>query len=260
MSLSRNQIKWITSLQIKKFRQKNQKFLVEGDKIVRELLASPGWKVPELYALESWIEGYGDKLPLPVTVIPVTEEELKRISTMQTPNQVLAVVEKREIREDPKIVAKDLSLYLDGIQDPGNLGAILRIADWFGIRHVFLSLETVEAYNPKVIQASMGAFLRVCYPVKDLKEFREKYPEVRILGADLEGEDVFDFEVSPGKGTLLIIGNEGNGISFAARAFLDEKVTVPPAATSVTGAESLNAAVAAGVLCAVIRRAYLKGI
>ncbi|MBK6948748.1 MAG: RNA methyltransferase [Haliscomenobacter sp.] len=245
-------------MQIKKFRQKYHKFLVEGDKIVRELLENPEWRISELYALEPWIRDHGAGQE-PGTVFPVTEEELKRISAMQTPNQVLAVVDKRETREDPEVLQKDLSIYLDGIQDPGNLGAILRIADWFGIRHVILSPETVEVYNPKVIQASMGAFLRVEFPVLEIQELRNKYPEVRIFGADLEGQDVFDHEASPGIGMLLVIGNEGNGISDPVREILEGRLTIPPAATA-SGAESLNAAVAAGVLCAVLRRAYARDI
>lgn len=257
MSLSRNQIKWITSLQIKKFRQKYHKFLAEGDKIVRELLENPEWNTTELYALDTWIRDYGAGLA-PETVFPVTEDELKRISAMQTPNQVLAVVDKRETCEDHVVIEKDLSIYLDGIQDPGNLGAILRIADWFGIRHVFLSPETVEAYNPKVIQASMGAFLRVEFPVLEIREFRKHHPEVRIFGADLEGLDVFDHKATPGIGMLLVIGNEGNGLSEPARAMLEGRLTIPPAA-GAAGTESLNAAVAAGVLCAVLRRAYTRG-
>lgn len=163
---------------------------------------------------------------------------------MQTPNQVLAVVDKRETCEDHVVIEKDLSIYLDGIQDPGNLGAILRIADWFGIRHVFLSPETVEAYNPKVIQASMGAFLRVEFPVLEI-QIRKHHPEVRIFGADLEGLDVFDHKATPGIGMLLVIGNEGNGLSEPARAMLEGRLTIPPAA-GAAGTESLNAAVAAG--------------
>lgn len=257
MSLSRNQIKWITSLQIKKFRQKYHKFLAEGDKIVREMLENPDWKIVELYAMEAWIRDHCAGRE-PETVFPVSEEELKRISAMQAPNQVLAVVEKREIKEDPDVIRKDLSLFLDGVQDPGNLGAILRIADWFGIRHVFLSPETVEVYNPKVIQASMGAFLRICFPVIDIQELHRIYPEVRIWGADLEGQDVFSYKAFPGEGMLLVIGNEGNGISSQVTAVLEGKLTIPPAAVAV-GTESLNAAVAAGVLCAVLRRAYPIG-
>jgi TrmH family RNA methyltransferase len=253
MNLSKAKAAWISSLQIKKFRQKNHKFVVEGDKIVQELLRAPGWEVAELYALPAWIASHAGLLQGEgMLVAAVSEEELKKISAHPTPNQAVAVATPRKMTPRREVLCSDLSLFLDGIQDPGNLGAILRIADWFGIGHVFLGPGTVDLFNPKVIQASMGAFLRLCVQERELADLREEYPDLTLVGADLEGEDVFAYSQPEAGGLLLVIGNEGNGISDANRSLLDAYLTIPAAKGG--GAESLNAAVAAGILCAVLRR------
>jgi TrmH family RNA methyltransferase len=252
MNLSKAKAAWISSLQIKKFRLKNHKFVVEGDKIVQELLRAPGWEVAELYALPTWIASHKNLLPGEgMLIVPVSEEELKKISAHPTPNQAVAVATPREMNPRPEVLRSDLSLFLDGIQDPGNLGAILRIADWFGIGHVFLGPGTVDLFNPKVIQASMGAFLRLCVQERELADLREEYPGLILAGADLAGQDVFAYQRPSAAGLLLVIGNEGGGISEGNRSLLDAYLTIPAAKGG--GAESLNAAVAAGILCAVLR-------
>lgn len=251
MNLSKNNIKWITSLQIKKFRQKFHKFPVEGDKIVLELLRDTRWTVNALYALPEWLTRNASLLQRQgLSVQEVGPEDLSRISAMQSPQQALAIADIQVLPLREEVLRTDLSLYLDGIQDPGNLGAILRIADWFGVRHVFVSPDTVEVFNPKVIQASMGAFLRICTEVTTLESLKTRFPYLQIYGADLSGENVFQ---APGlqRGALVVIGNEGSGISPDCAALLDGKITIPrhPAGA----AESLNAAVATGIIVAALR-------
>lgn len=254
MNLSKNKVKWITSLQIKKFRQNFHKFPVEGDKIVQELLRDSNWEVHELYALSPWLARNATLLRRSgLLVTEVGAEELSRISAMQAPQQALAIVEMQVLPVRTDLVCADMSLYLDGIQDPGNLGAILRIADWFGIRHVFLSPDTVEVFNPKVIQASMGAFLRICTEVTSLENLKSRFRELTVLGADLQGESVFRMHGAP-SATLIVIGNEGTGISPACQALLDGTLTIPRHAAGA--AESLNAAVATGIIVAALRNNF----
>ena len=149
-----------------------------------------------------------------------------------------------------KPTEESLSLYLDGIQDPGNMGTILRIADWFGVDCVFSSPDCVDPYNPKVIQATMGAFLRVSCIETTIERLHEEHPGLPIYGAVMDGENVFHANLKSKEG-IIVIGNEGRGISSEAESLLSQRISIPPAAHS--GAESLNAAVATGILCAVFR-------
>jgi TrmH family RNA methyltransferase len=179
-------------------------------------------------------------------VTEVNESELKKISTLTTPNQVLMVVKQPSFELDFQAIRSDLSLYLDGIQDPGNMGTILRIADWFGIPYIFCSDTCVDIFNPKVVQATMGAFLRIKSKEIDLKELIEA--TTPVYGALLEGENLFQTERS--KHGIIVIGNEGRGISDEVRALINRPILIPPHGV---GAESLNAAVATGIICAVFR-------
>jgi len=250
MSLSKSRIKFIKSLQIKKFRQRYNKFVLEGDKMARELLRSPDQVIDSIYALPRWIDAVNGHLPLPgEKLFVITENELSRISGMKSPNQVLIVAELPQQTWLETEVRKGISLYLDDIQDPGNLGAILRVADWFGLTHVFCSPNCVDLFNPKVIQSAMGAFLRVRSPVITLFGLRQYFPDLPIIGADMEGENLFQAPVI--QTGLIVIGNEGGGISPQARHLLQRTVSIPRAANSQ--AESLNAAVAAGIICAVLK-------
>jgi TrmH family RNA methyltransferase len=248
--LSKNKIKYITALQKKKFRSELQCFLAEGDKIVRELAAFPQWELECICALPEWIERHqhlyaGRKLE----IIAINPDELQKISTLQTPNQVLAIVKMPKEFPWRTHFSADLSLYLDGIQDPGNLGTILRIADWFGVLQVFLSPDCVEVYNPKVIQATMGSFLRVKTAVVELPELKAQIPELQTYGALLDGENVFS--IQPQAPALLIIGNEGKGIREEYISLIDQAISIPRHTEG--GAESLNAAVATGIICAAMR-------
>ena len=249
MALSKNEIKFVQALHQKKFRQIYEKFIVEGEKIARETLLQRLFQVRGLYAVHSWLEENRDLYAhLPAESIhQVSAGELERISALQTPNHVLLVVDKQNLNSEETFQITQKALYLDDIQDPGNLGAILRIADWFGINHVVFSPGTVEFYNPKVIQSSMGAFLRVRVKTATLQALCKANPGIRVMGATLYGENTFKTKL-PDQG-VLVIGNESMGISEDTLQLIDKKLTIPKPEGG--GAESLNAAVAAGILVAV---------
>ncbi|MCB9080707.1 MAG: RNA methyltransferase [Lewinellaceae bacterium] len=248
MSLSRNQIKAITALQIKKFRSQYKQFIAEGDKIVQEVLAQTHFPVLGVYALEDWVTRNEALLATrpALTVEIISPKDLERISGLRTPNQVLALLEQRDFGLEETTLTNDLALYLDGIQDPGNLGAILRVADWFGIQDVCCSPDCVDLYNPKVIQASMGAFLRVRVPVVSLDSIARQFSGIPIIGTTLEGNPLPHATV-PQAG-VLVIGNEGAGIRPEYASLLTGELSIPRAPGG--GAESLNAAVATGIFCA----------
>jgi len=216
---------------------------------VRELLAAPNPAVELLCATPDWLQAQDQTLLQRVEeLIEVSEEELRRISTLRNPQGVLAVVEQRSTAI-PDDLAADWSLYLDALQDPGNLGTILRVADWFGIPYVIAGPGTVDHYNPKVVQASMGAFLRVGVVAAPLADICERFPGLLVVGATLDGDTIFEARL-PTQG-IVVIGNEGQGIADECRALLERELAIP--AHSSSGAESLNAAVATGIICARLR-------
>ncbi|MEL7163747.1 MAG: RNA methyltransferase, partial [Bacteroidota bacterium] len=247
MSISSGTIKFISGLRQKKIRQNYHKFTAEGGRIVGELLAQERYVVDHLYALPEWADNLPELPAAPLTL--VTPKELGRISQLTTPNQVLAVV---DLPKQPEILpatfAEGWSLYLDGIQSPSNLGALLRIADWFGFDHVVGGPGTADLYNAKSIQASMGSFLRINYRRGELSAITEQFPSLATFGADLDGENIHTFR-APASG-LLVVGAEGPGVSEAARAQVQSRLTIPRA--SGRQAESLNVAVATGIICSVI--------
>lgn len=245
MALSRNTLKLMNALRQKKYRQKYNKFIVEGDKMAIEILQQDDWKVDQIYALEYWVKTHAALLSLyPGRVNIIDPDELNRVSGMKTPNQVFLIVHIREEAPDLKRLLQTKSLYLDGIQDPGNMGTILRIADWFGLEAVFCSDDCADVYNPKVVQSSMGAFLRVAGVRIDLPQLVRLLPDSPVIGAVLEGNNAFKTKW-PDKG-ILVIGSEGKGISPENEALLTHRMTIPREG----GAESLNAGVACGILSA----------
>jgi len=254
MAVSKNTIKYIKSLRLKKFRQKYNIFLVEGDKIAREAISEAPALIQAIYALPEWINDNGRRIP-ENKLHSVSHKELKQLSLLTTPNQVLMTLRIPDYDKEKLPFAQELCLYLDGIQDPGNMGTILRIADWFGIPTVLCSQDCVDAYHPKVIQATMGAFLRVSCVEYPLEEIISHLPDIPVLGAAMDGESVFKIK-KPSRG-LLVIGNEGNGMATATERLLTQKIAIPAPAHS--RAESLNAAVATGILCAVIRGEGVRG-
>lgn len=239
--LSKNELKYIQSLCQKKQRQEERLFLVEGAKLVEELLLTP-YEVKHIYALPAWAEKHG-RLP---NLTVITESELERISNLQTPNQVLAVVAQPEQAAEP-VLENRLTLVLDNIQDPGNLGTIIRIADWFGIQQIVASPDTVERYNPKVIQSTMGSFARVQVWYRPLLPFLQAV-KLPVYGALLTGKSLY--EETPLKEGLLLIGNESKGIAPELLQFISHPITIP----RIGGAESLNAAVAAGIIVSHLTR------
>ncbi len=247
MNISKNKIKYIKSLHRKKFRQKYDNFILEGDKMTRELLDAPEHRISGLYAQEEWLMNHPKARQLPAgTVFTVSPAELRQISTLTTPNQVLATVQIPHPVFDPAWLHKHWTFYLDNIQDPGNMGTILRIADWFGLEWVCGSPACVEVFNPKVVQASMGAVLRVKFQELDLAEYKSTLNNIPILGASMEGQNIYQAAL-PSRG-LIIIGNEGQGISESVKEFITGYIAIP---RSPEGrAESLNAGVSAGIIAA----------
>ncbi|MEZ4960807.1 MAG: RNA methyltransferase [Saprospiraceae bacterium] len=248
MKLSNTQLKYLKSLHLRKFRQKYHNFMVEGAKMVAEVMADGQHEVEAVFATPDWAEA---NFPLPLhwqeKLMVVAPAELKKISTHPSPNQVLAILKQPDLTFNHQSIPNNLSLYLDDIRDPGNFGTILRIADWFGIQWVFCSENCVELYNPKTINASMGAFLRVkclAIPFTELKAALP--PDLPVCGAVLEGTSIFETDLPIP--SILIIGNESQGISSALLPYISKKISIPK--SKAGGAESLNAAVATGILCA----------
>jgi TrmH family RNA methyltransferase len=248
--LTKNKIKFIQSLVEKKSRKENGLFVVEGEKMATEVLFSD-LKVTEVYAVADWFEDnelfefYGLKEI-------VSEDELKKISQLITPNKVLLIVKIPEYKMELKNILNNFVLGLDNLQDPGNLGAIIRTADWFGIKDIFCSSNSVDAYNPKVVSATMGAVARVRVHYVDLPELVNKikkqdknYP---VYGAMMDGKSVYE-EKFLDKG-IIIFGNESQGISAETEKIIDQKITIPRAKNSQ--AESLNVAMAVGVVCSCV--------
>lgn len=235
--LTVHKIKILQSLDKKKFRQKYNLFLIEGNKTIRELRNSP-YKLSEIYSLDGHDFGIKEFDDL-VTII--SESELKKISFLQHPKDSLAVCELPEAYLDENC---QRNIVLDGIQDPGNLGTIIRLADWFGIEQIICSEDTVDVFNPKVIQATMGSFARVNVCYTDISEFlaRTKIPN---LGTDMDGENIYSFKFP--EAFNLILGNEGNGIRRETEEVLDKKITIPRFGKK-QATESLNVSVAAGII------------
>ncbi len=233
--ISKNDAKYIQSLYHKKTRDEEGLFVAEGPKLVNELLKSD-FEIKHIYALNEWMPDNNAISGLTI----IEETELQKISNLQTPNQVLAIVKMPGINQEP-VLNKTLTLVLDGIQDPGNMGTILRIADWFGIYQVIASEDTVDIYSPKVVQATMGSIARVKVWYKSLSQLLAGVP-VKIYGAMLNGDDVY--KTGQIKEGLLVIGNEGGGIRKEVLPFVKYPLTIPKRG----GAESLNAAVATGII------------
>lgn len=218
--------------------------------MVAALLESK-WPVREIFATEAW-PGWSEETSLPgdPAVYAVTEAELSRISSLVTPNQVLAVAVMPPATLDWKLLSNDLTLVLDGISDPGNLGTILRIADWFGIRQVICSRGSVDVFNPKTVQATMGSVFRVSVLYEDLKSFLSDLPaDLPVYGSFPEGPPLHHTKLLQ-KG-LLLIGSESHGISEELIPLISQKISISACAHPGDGshAESLNAAVATAILC-----------
>ena len=243
--ISKSKIKFITSLRENKYRKLHHCFVAEGNKLVSDFLLN-GNAIKEIFALKSWTEKYAEKFNN-VNVVEVSEVEMKKISNLKNPSEVLAVVAMSDDGEnDTPVLPDNWSLVLDGIRDPGNMGTIIRTAEWFGVENIFCSPDTVDVYNPKVVQATMGSLARVKIKYTNLEELLKNNNEnITVYGTLLQGEDVKKIEAN-GKGAI-VIGSEAHGISKQILPFIDKKITIIPALSSK--AESLNAAIATAIIC-----------
>lgn len=242
--LSKNQIKEIQSLQLKKFRDIKRKFIVEGIKPVVEILEQSPALVEEIFATNDFIKTHLLRLNgLNLRHTEVTEAELKKISLQSSPNSVIAIC---NYIQEPLVnfdFNNNFTFYLDDIRDPGNMGTIIRLADWFGLSVVFCSPSTCDFYNPKVIQSTMGAFMRVHVVYLTLEELLARNSVVHVYGAVLHGKNIYKQHLKYG---LIVIGNEANGISNDNLDRLTERLTIPAHQNNET--ESLNAAMAASIM------------
>jgi len=249
--ISKNQIKLIRSLELKKNRKREGLFVAEGPKVVGDLLRA-GYKT---YALFATCEYPNAQL--------ISDDELHRISFLQHPQEVLAVFEipsstpiatphSQKENPQPSTLHSQLSLALDGVQDPGNVGTIIRIADWFGIDTIYCSLDTADVYNPKVVQATMGSLAHVQIVYTDLVELLTD-SDIPIYGTLLDGKNIYEQEFDSHKG-IIVMGNEGNGISPEVRKLITQKLFIPNFHEGTETAESLNVAIATAITCSEFRR------
>ena len=248
--ISKNKIKYIRSLELKKNRNKEGKFVAEGFKVVDDLLALQPADL--IVATQEWLHGkhFADQ----TEVIEVTEEELKKVSFLQHPQQVLAVF-RQATSGDYSINTNELSLALDGVQDPGNLGTIIRIADWFGITHIYCSQDTADVYNPKVVQATMGSIARVKVEYGNLLALVESLPaDVPVYGTLLDGDNIYQ-QTLENRG-LIVMGNEGKGISPALAKKVNHRLLIPNFPEGRATADSLNVAIATAITCSEFRRNF----
>jgi TrmH family RNA methyltransferase len=248
--LSRNQIKYIRSLELKKFRNEHNAFVAEGNKLVNDMLTV--FESELIIAKPSWMAVRGD---IPTKELLVADEEdIRKASLLKNPQDVIAVFKQPVYNIVEANPSGQLVLVSDGIQDPGNLGTIIRLADWFGIEHIVCSRDTADAFNPKTVQATMGALAHVKVHYTDLETWiqgfkRQSFP---IYGTFLDGGNIY-FEELSGTGAI-IMGNEGNGIRPTIEALVTAKLLIPGYPANRETSESLNVAIATAIICAEFRR------
>ena len=245
--INKTHTKYIQSLHHKKFRDEYGVFIAEGPKVVLELLDSREFVCKQLIALDSWLKQHEKTLEKysGMEVFDVKEFELEKISMLSTPHSVLAVFEQHH-QIEPVDIKQKLTLVLDNIQDPGNMGTIIRTADWFGVDNIICSHACADKYNPKVVQSTMGSLSRVNVYYTDLGEWLQKNTSIKIYATALDGNNIST--VNNIKEAIIIIGNEGKGISEPVMQLVNEKITIP----KIGEAESLNAAVATGIILAML--------
>lgn len=254
--ISKNRFKYVRSLEMKKYRKAEGVFVAEGHKLVGDLLdvfdctlivATTEW----LSAHAAWVDSQRQK---GVEVDEVTDEELRRVSFQETPQQVLAVFRQPTYEVDVNEVAKtQLCLALDDVQNPGNLGTIVRLADWFGIEHIFCSRACADIYNPKTVQATMGGIAHVQVHYVDLPQMLTSLDDdIPVYGTFLDGENLYKKHLN--NHGLLLMGNEGNGISAAVASHVTERLYIPNYPAGRETSESLNVAIATAIVCAEFRR------
>lgn len=245
--LSKSDVKYIQSLSHKKYRDQEAVFIVEGVKMVLELINSFPERIVRIFATNLWFREHL-QIVKNLTDIQIIEPfELQKLSFLKTPNEVLALVSANKI-DDFNPLSDGVTVVLDQLQDPGNMGTIIRSCDWFGIKNIVCSLDTVDAYAPKVVQSSMGSIMRLNIFYKNLPDFFFQHRQIPTYSAELSGESVF--EISFETPSILIIGNESKGVSDEVAMFASKKIMIP----RIGNAESLNAAVASSIILSLMTR------
>ena len=249
--LTNNKIKLIKSLDKKRERVEAGCFVVEGEKMVRELLMSR-FETIEVFAVQQYIDDLPANLKRKAEITAIGERDLERISFLKTPNKAVALAKLPEKQPLPNL--SDLNIALDNIQDPGNLGTIVRTAAWFGIGNVFCSPDTVDVYNPKVIQSTMGAIFKVNVTYCDLAELAStaRKSGIPMFGTRLDGENIYAAKLP--KDAIVVMGNESKGLSAEISALTDSNLKIPSYAPPTADMESLNVSVATAIVCAEFRR------
>lgn len=255
--ISKNKIKYLHSLKTKKFRDAEGVFVAEGPKVVSDIFSRYKSNLMLLVGTAEWLKGEGRSIASVANceIIEVTEDELTKASFLCHPQQVLAVFKTLDSHVDTKLLTSKLTIVLDGVQDPGNLGTIIRIADWFGIENVICSADTADAYNPKVVQATMGSIARVNVTYMNLSVLFDSLPkDFPIYGTLLEGDNIYNQELT--EVGLIVMGNEGKGISPAIRNLVNRALRIPNYPEGRATADSLNVAIATAIVCTEFRRRF----
>jgi len=246
--ISKNKAKFIISLQKKKIREEEHLFVIEGDKIVKEFLAA-GVQLHSLIAKPEFLSSLrSDSAELIEEISEASYDDLKKISTLKTPHNAIAIIRIKDNKLNLPEVFKNLCVALDFIQDPGNLGTIIRAAAWYGIKNIICSNDCVDVYNPKVIQASMGAILNVNVHYYNLKEFLSSASEnnIPVFGTLLEGDSIYTHKLD--NNGVILLGNESKGISDELLPYITSKIMIPRFNTAKQGIDSLNVSMAASVV------------
>jgi TrmH family RNA methyltransferase len=257
--LSKSRISLIRSLKYKKFREKSGLFVAEGEKTVNDLITTQTektdlFKIQAIYATAEWLMNQRVRSAKEYELIEITAEELKRISFHTTPNKVLALVRIPDYTPDDDYIQNNISLVLDNIQDPGNLGTIIRIAHWFGITHIICSGNSTDIYNPKTIQAAMGSLWSVRVFYTKLSAFLKHYydhTDLPVIGAFLSGSNIYT--QPPVQKGLIVLGNEARGISKELEPFIRSRISIPPFSEN-SHPDSINVAMSAAIICSELRR------
>lgn len=258
--LSNNRISFIKSLHQKKKRREHSLFLAEGDKLVREYLLSD-FDVTEIYAEPDWLRAHSELIKQGTETSGANANELERITTLVTAPPVVAIVRIPEVKVTPEECLEGLTLLLDGIRDPGNMGTIIRTADWFGIDRIIASEDCAEEWNPKVVQASMGSLTRVRVANENPENFFASLNAIAkkvnrdvppVYGTFMNSENVYTADLT--ESAIVVIGNEANGIREKTEEFIDRKICIPDYATGINKPESLNAAIATALVLGEFRK------
>lgn len=248
MSLSNKKIKYIRSLKNKKFRSEHKTFVAEGIKLVLDLIGSCECQL--IIALPEIIKAHPEIKA--EEVIEVNLDELKKVTSLKTPPSIIAIFFQPDLNINKTNLKNKLSLVLDGVQDPGNVGTIIRIADWFGIENVICSEDCADVYNPKTIQATMGSIARVSVMYTDIIELIRMLPDLPVYGTLLDGNNIYDEDLS--ENGLIIMGSEGKGIRNELLNYISHTLYIPEYPAGARSSESLNVAVSTAIICSEFRR------